>query len=81
MRVTSTINEVIIAERPNQGFLQIKEAGFYNVYFNLDLICPARVIRTLGNPNFKSNFSSRAIEDPLTLLRRRLFLLILEEQI
>lgn len=68
MRVTSTANGVIIVQRPSQGFLQLKEAGFDNVYLDFEMICPAGAMRTLGSPKFKSNFATRAIEDPTRLI-------------
>ncbi|MCR4610945.1 MAG: hypothetical protein K5644_03510 [Lachnospiraceae bacterium] len=67
MIISSTATGVIVPENPNAGLRDLKKAGFENVYMDFGLICPAGAMRTLGNPNFKSNFRTRAIEDPARL--------------
>ena len=64
MKLSSTATGVIIPENPNAGFRELAGAGFENVYMDFGLMCPAWAMRTFGSPNFKSNYLTRAVEDP-----------------
>lgn len=67
MRIVSTVTGVVMPENPKGGLRDLVNAGFENVYFDFGLVCPAELIRAYGNPNFKSNFRTMAIEDPTRL--------------
>ena len=67
MNTYTSLAGLITIERPNTDFARLSQAGFQNAYMDFDMVCSAGVLRTLGNPNFKSNFLTRAVEDPTRL--------------
>ncbi len=67
MRTLSSIVGIVVAQNPNQGLQDLKNAGFSAIYIDLSMLCPGVALESLGKSDFKSDFATRVAEDPTRL--------------